>query len=51
MKQARRSKGGLCEWFARCPRPAAGTVTHPILGEVPCCRECALHLDLDLKTP
>lgn len=47
---ARRSKDGLCEWFAYCTRPAVGTVSHPILGEVPCCRECAVHLDLNLKT-
>jgi hypothetical protein len=30
-----------CEWFAMCDRPAAGTVTHPILGEVPTCEPCA----------
>lgn len=40
-----------CEWFARCTRPAAGTVTHPIMGEVPCCKECAEALDLDLEVP
>ena len=39
----------LCEWFARCTHPAAGTVWHPILGDVPTCRRCAETLDLDLK--
>lgn len=32
--------GQLCEWFARCVRPAARTCSHPILGEVPICEEC-----------
>lgn len=36
----------ICEWFARCTNEAAGTVSHPILGEVPTCERCAnlLHL-------
>lgn len=29
-----------CEWFALCERKAEGTLSHPILGEVPICREC-----------
>lgn len=36
----------ICEWFARCTNPAAGTVAHPILGAVPCCTRCANKLDL-----
>lgn len=36
----------ICEWFALCTNPAAGTVTHPILGEVPTCERCATMLDL-----
>lgn len=31
----------LCEWFARCTRPAVTKVPHPVLGEVPCCAKCA----------
>lgn len=30
----------LCQWFLFCTRPAAGTVKHPILGQVPCCLRC-----------
>jgi hypothetical protein len=30
-----------CMWFARCTRPAAVTVSHPILGDVPCCQPCS----------
>lgn len=41
---------GPCEWFARCERPAAGTVAHPVLGDVPTCQECARRFDLDLRT-
>lgn len=31
----------LCEWFATCTRPAAGTSPHPILGDVLICQVCA----------
>lgn len=31
----------LCEWYALCVRPAAGTTPHPILGDVPICEKCA----------
>lgn len=30
----------LCEWFARCDRPAAALVAHPALPPVPACRDC-----------
>lgn len=30
----------VCRWFARCGRPAAGTTSHPVLGEVPTCDRC-----------
>jgi hypothetical protein len=39
----------MCEWFLLCDRDAAGTVTHPILGEVPVCERCASALGLDLN--
>jgi len=38
-----------CEWFARCDRPAAGVVDHPMLGDVPCCTPCAEKLGLNLR--
>lgn len=38
-----------CEWFALCTNEAAGTVTHPVLGEVPTCQSCADKLGLDVK--
>lgn len=31
----------LCAWFALCTRPAVTTVSHPVLGDVPCCQRCA----------
>lgn len=33
--------GLLCMWFANCERRAIVSVSHPILGEVPTCRQCA----------
>lgn len=30
-------KRGVCRWFLKCDAPAVTTVTHPTLGEVPCC--------------
>jgi len=39
----------ICEWFLLCDHPAAGTVTHPILGEVPCCTRCAGKFDFTLN--
>lgn len=38
-----------CQWFAGCDNLPDGTVTHPILGDVPTCRRCADMLDLDLQ--
>lgn len=38
----------MCEWFLLCVRPAAGVVAHPVLGDVPTCRECADRLELEL---
>lgn len=29
-----------CAWYALCDRPAVGTVSHPVLGDVPCCQRC-----------
>lgn len=40
----------ICEWFALCDRPADGVVSHPILGDVPCCARCAANLNLNLIT-
>lgn len=30
----------FCAWYALCGRPAVGTMSHPILKEVPCCQRC-----------
>lgn len=30
----------LCEWFLMCTREAVGTVSHPIIGDVPVCGPC-----------
>lgn len=38
----------MCEWFARCDRPAAGVAPHPVLGAVPTCAPCAQRFDLVL---
>lgn len=38
-----------CQWFARCDRPAVGVVDHPMLGDVPCCQQCADKLELNLR--
>lgn len=38
-----------CEWYARCDRPASGSVDHPLLGEVPTCWRCADRHDMELK--
>lgn len=35
-----------CRWFAGCENPAGGTVTHPVLGEVPTCPACVERLGL-----
>ncbi len=35
-----------CLWFALCDHPAIGTVSHPIIGEVPTCQRCADKLGL-----
>lgn len=29
-----------CGWFLKCVRPAVTTEPHPILGNVPICKEC-----------
>lgn len=39
----------VCEWYALCTNPAVGTVTHPILGEVPCCERCAKKHNLTIN--
>lgn len=31
----------ICDWFAKCKRPATGVVDHPTLGYVPTCTRCA----------
>lgn len=38
-----------CEWFAKCDRPAAGTVRHPVLGSVPTCVRCATRMELSFE--
>lgn len=38
-----------CEWFARCDKPADGTVYHPIIGSVPTCKRCAEKLELTFE--
>ncbi len=30
----------VCTWFALCVRTAVGTLSHPIIGQVPICAEC-----------
>lgn len=41
----------MCEWFLMCANEAAGTVTHPILGEVPTCERCADKAGKTLNVP
>lgn len=36
----------MCDWFLLCENDPVGTVRHPVLGEVPTCRECADRHDL-----
>lgn len=43
------SEAETCEWFALCPNPADGTVSHPVLGDVPTCTRCADKLGLKLQ--
>lgn len=40
----------MCEWFAGCIRVAAGFVHHAILGNIPCCKECAEKLGMTLES-
>lgn len=35
----------VCEWFALCTRKATRTRSHPILGDVPICKECDEKMD------
>lgn len=37
-----------CQWFSACRNAAAGTVVHPVLGDVPTCGRCADLLNLHL---
>jgi hypothetical protein len=37
---ARYSGPGICQWFAMCTNRANGTLSHPILGDVPICDRC-----------
>lgn len=37
-----------CEYFALCTNDADGTVTHPVLGQVPTCIRCAEKMEKDL---
>lgn len=30
----------LCQWFAKCDRPATHLEPHPVLGPVPACDRC-----------
>lgn len=41
-----------CQWFALCTNEATLTVTHPVMGSVPCCQRCCDKLDMaDRATP
>lgn len=41
-----------CAWYALCANPSVGTVSHPILGDVPICdRCCDKHSMRDRFTP
>lgn len=35
----------MCEWFALCTNDATGTMSHPILGDVPICDRCRDKID------
>lgn len=35
-----RHAANLCQWFLRCTNLATGTLSHPILGDVPICARC-----------
>lgn len=35
----------LCQWFALCVREAVTTRPHPVLGDVPICKECNDKMD------
>lgn len=39
-----------CMWFAKCKNEAAGTIPHPILGDVPACERC-IKWDADMTAP
>jgi hypothetical protein len=39
----------ICQWFLLCDHEAAGTVSHPILGDVPTCQRCADKHELFLE--
>lgn len=35
----------ICQWFALCDHPATGTISHPILGDVPICDRCSAKVE------
>lgn len=51
IESARKERQGepRCKQFALCANSPDGTVTHPILGEVPTCQRCADKLGLDIS--
>ncbi|AXG66339.1 hypothetical protein SEA_ANNADREAMY_260 [Streptomyces phage Annadreamy] len=40
----------MCEWFLNCFNAIAGFASHPILGKVPCCQECADRFGFTLES-
>lgn len=34
----------MCDYFARCDKPAIGTLPNPVLGPVRTCQRCADHV-------